>query len=106
MTTEALQSERRHPQDVVLNDHAHWTHEQRLTENYVEGQPVRAPCGIVFVPTRLQMICNGVRDARWSINRFRLVRAEFRVPDATVHANEVQVSAPAARAGDVSNHLV
>ncbi|MFD6858160.1 DUF3039 domain-containing protein [Rhodococcus sp. NPDC060090] len=54
-TAEALCVDHDHPREPVLNDQAHWAwaHEGRLTQNYIEGRPIKALCGTVFVPTRL-----------------------------------------------------
>lgn len=49
----ALDDQNNQPNEVILNEHAHYAHKERLTDSYVEGEAVKALCGTTFVPTQL-----------------------------------------------------
>ena len=50
--TAALADQNNQPNEVILNEHAHYTHKARLTDSYVEGEAVKGLCGTTFVPTQ------------------------------------------------------
>lgn len=46
----ATNGENHHPRAGQPGERAHYTHKERLTEQYVEGQRAKALCGKYFVP--------------------------------------------------------
>jgi len=42
-----------HPKAVQPSEYAHYTHRERLTDQYVEGTPAKALCGRFFVPRQV-----------------------------------------------------
>jgi Protein of unknown function (DUF3039) len=41
------------PKPVQPSECAHYTHRERLTEQYVKGTPAKALCGRFFVPRQM-----------------------------------------------------